>query len=122
MAVVPSASTSSLSGSLRCVLAAAVVLQSDGGLTCACGRQLDMENSSDTQELDEKIFEIIDKDGDGTITVDELRAAILSMGEVMSYRDVVQLVREADKDGDGQIDLEEFVTMMRRHSRYSDHL
>ena len=81
-----------------------------------------MENSSDTQELDEKIFEIIDKDGDGTITVDELRAAILSMGEVMSYRDVVQLVREADKDGDGQIDLEEFVTMMRRHSRYSDHL
>ena len=81
-----------------------------------------METARDTEELDEHIFEIIDKDGDGHITVDELRAAILSMGEVMSYRDVVQLVREADKDGDGQIDLEEFITMMRRHSRYNDHI
>lgn len=86
-----------------------------------CG-QIDFESGRDRKELDESIFEFIDTNNDGTITVDELRAAILSMGEVMSYDDVVQIVREADVDNDGAIDLEEFVKMMKRHTKYLEHL
>ena len=84
--------------------------------------EIDFESGHKKEELDEKIFELIDKDGSGTITVDELRSAILSMGEVMTYDDVVQLVHEADRDGDGAINMEEFVGMMKRHTKYLDHI
>lgn len=100
------------------------------------------------EHLDEKVFELIDTNKDGTLTVDELRAALLHMGEVrvqwgvrsacpptsrshkdtnkrkqaLSLDDVSAIVRDADENGDGVIDLEEFIQMMRRQTKYLDYV
>ncbi|XP_072298596.1 calcium-binding protein 5b [Eucyclogobius newberryi] len=58
-------------------------------------------------------FKEFDIDGDGSITIDELRQAMLKlMGEHTNRKEIEAVVREADNDGDGTVDFEEFVRMM----------
>lgn len=46
-------------------------------------------------------------DGDGEITTEELRFAMIKlMGEHMSRREIDAIVKEADDDGDGTVDFE----------------
>ncbi|KAJ7984475.1 hypothetical protein DPEC_G00355210, partial [Dallia pectoralis] len=60
-------------------------------------------------------FKEFDSDGDGQITTEELRNAMIKlMGEHMSRREIDSIVREADNNGDGTVDFEEFVKMMSR--------
>lgn len=56
-------------------------------------------------------FEFLDKDGDGLISTEELRALVTNHGEPMSQEAVDKLVKEADINGDGVIDYFEFVQM-----------
>lgn len=69
-------------------------------------RQLNREG-----ELKEA-FRIFDRNGNGLISADELRAALESFGEKMSEEELDELLREADINCDGQIDYEEFVKMI----------
>ncbi|KAK2833615.1 hypothetical protein Q5P01_017504 [Channa striata] len=58
-------------------------------------------------------FREFDIDGDGAITSEELRQAIIKLlGEHTSKREIEAVVREADNNGDGTVDFEEFVNMM----------
>ncbi|XP_065079552.1 calmodulin-like [Ochlerotatus camptorhynchus] len=57
-------------------------------------------------------FRIFDRNGNGLISADELRAALESFGEKMSEEELDELLREADINCDGQIDYEEFVKMI----------
>ncbi|XP_070704197.1 calcium-binding protein 5b [Pempheris klunzingeri] len=58
-------------------------------------------------------FREFDIDGDGAITSDELRHAMMKLlGEHASPKEIDQVVREADNNGDGTVDFEEFVKMM----------
>lgn len=58
-------------------------------------------------------FKEFDMDGDGEITTEELRSAMMKlMGEHMSRREIDAIVKEADDNGDGTVDFEEFVRMM----------
>ena len=57
-------------------------------------------------------FKIFDKDGDGTIDVDEFMHAMSSMGERLSKKEVKALMAEVDKDGNGKIDINEFSILM----------
>ncbi|XP_016895716.2 calcium-binding protein 5 isoform X4 [Cynoglossus semilaevis] len=58
-------------------------------------------------------FKEFDIDGDGSITSDELRHAMVKLlGEHTSKREIDAVVREADNNGDGTVDFEEFVKMM----------
>ncbi|KAM9844248.1 calcium-binding protein 5b [Aulostomus maculatus] len=58
-------------------------------------------------------FREFDIDGDGSITSDELRHAMVKLlGEHTCKKEIDAVVKEADNNGDGTVDFEEFVKMM----------
>ncbi|KAG9264444.1 calcium-binding protein 5b [Astyanax mexicanus] len=60
-------------------------------------------------------FKEFDMDGDGNITIDELRHAMQKLlGESTNRKEIEAVVKEADNNGDGTVDFEEFVKMMSR--------
>uniref|UniRef100_A0A3Q1EY18 Calcium binding protein 5b n=1 Tax=Acanthochromis polyacanthus TaxID=80966 RepID=A0A3Q1EY18_9TELE len=60
-------------------------------------------------------FREFDIDGDGSITSQELRHAMIKLlGEHASKTEIEAIVKEADNNGDGTVDFEEFVKMMSR--------
>ncbi|XP_077476181.1 calcium-binding protein 5-like [Stigmatopora argus] len=60
-------------------------------------------------------FREFDVDGDGSITSDELKHAVLKLlGGEANKKEIEALLQEADKNGDGTVDFEEFVKMMSK--------
>ncbi len=51
-------------------------------------------------------FRVFDKDGNGSITADEFKHFMTTMGEKFSEEEVDEIIHEVDKDGDGEIDFE----------------
>ncbi|KAK8761915.1 uncharacterized protein LOC144123396 [Amblyomma americanum] len=67
------------------------------------------------EDVDEEIreaFKVFDRNGDGYVSVAELRHVMTTMGEKLSHEEVEEMIREADQDGDGRINYDEFVTMV----------
>jgi calcium-dependent protein kinase len=60
-------------------------------------------------------FKFFDRDGDGCISVEELRQVLNSRNweEEIGEAALEQAMQEVDKNGDGQIDFDEFMEMMR---------
>lgn len=58
-------------------------------------------------------FAIFDKDGNGLISAEELKSALLNLGEKLEDHEIRAMIAAADKDGNGQIDYEEFIAMMK---------
>lgn len=63
-------------------------------------------------------FRVFDKDGDGTITPDEIRTT-LGAGGVMDKETVEKIIFEVDENGDGEISFEEFENMMKKAIGFS---
>ncbi|KAF8018015.1 hypothetical protein BT93_F1616 [Corymbia citriodora subsp. variegata] len=66
-------------------------------------------------EIEEELkeaFKVIDKDQDGYISPNELKRAMINLGEKSTEEELEEMMREADLDGDGQINYEEFIRMM----------
>nr|XP_054368323.1 calcium-binding protein 2 [Mirounga angustirostris] len=60
-------------------------------------------------------FREFDTNGDGCISLAELRAALKALlGERLSQREVDEILHDIDLNGDGLVDFEEFVRMMSR--------
>jgi Ca2+-binding protein (EF-Hand superfamily) len=59
-----------------------------------------------------KTFRLFDKNGDGQISVQELRESLWSLGEEISEEEAREMIQEADVDGDGYINFEEFARVM----------
>uniref|UniRef100_A0A8C0JJL4 Calcium binding protein 2 n=1 Tax=Canis lupus dingo TaxID=286419 RepID=A0A8C0JJL4_CANLU len=60
-------------------------------------------------------FREFDTNGDGCISLAELRAALkVLLGERLSQREVDEILHDIDLNGDGLVDFEEFVRMMSR--------
>ena len=57
-------------------------------------------------------FKHYDRDGNGSITAEELKQVLLETGYSIDERRVEEIIKEMDYDGDGNIDYEEFVTMI----------
>ncbi|XP_061172189.1 uncharacterized protein LOC133181651 [Saccostrea echinata] len=57
-------------------------------------------------------FKVFDKNGDGVISVSELRQVMNNLGERLTDRELQKMFRDADQDGDGEINFNEFLKMM----------
>jgi len=56
-------------------------------------------------------FQLFDADGDGTITVDELKTLINKVGGNMTEAEASALIKMADKDGNSGVDYTEFAKL-----------
>ncbi|KAL0285899.1 UNVERIFIED_CONTAM: Calcium-dependent protein kinase [Sesamum angustifolium] len=76
------------------------------------------ENLSEEEIIGLKeMFKSLDTDNSGTITHEELKAALPKMGTKFSESEVRQLIEAADVDGNGTIDYVEFITATMNMSR-----
>ncbi|KAL5961344.1 Calmodulin [Taenia solium] len=57
-------------------------------------------------------FNYFDKNGDGSISLEELTAAFGAIGHAHDRTLIGNLFKEADENGDGTIDYKEFVSLM----------
>lgn len=63
------------------------------------------------QDLQEA-FRVFDVDGNGYISVDELKQVMAKLGEELSQEVLEAMIHEADVDQDGQVNYEEFVRIL----------
>lgn len=82
--------------------------------------------SAELQLTDEQIedfreaFGLFDRDGTGSISVDELRAVLRSLGKNPTESELREMIREVDEDDSGTIEFPEFLTMMVRKVKAPD--
>jgi calmodulin len=65
-------------------------------------------------------FDIIDRNGDGVITVDDLATVFRAVGQSPNHTELQDMIREVDADGNDNIDFTEFLALMSRQMRQSD--
>ncbi|XP_026462100.1 calmodulin-like [Ctenocephalides felis] len=74
-----------------------------------------MQEGSSVDEIREA-FRVFDKDGNGRMSVAELRHILTSLGERLTDNEVDAMIREADVDNDGMLDYEQFIQAMTMSS------
>ncbi|CAO3616683.1 unnamed protein product [Cunninghamella blakesleeana] len=67
--------------------------------------------TSKQQELLET-FRVFDKDGDGVINAEELKAMMQQLGDKISLEEAKQLIHDVDDNHDGVVSFDEFAKMM----------
>ncbi|KAK2996995.1 hypothetical protein RJ639_012296 [Escallonia herrerae] len=69
----------------------------------------------DEEEDMREAFNVFDQNGDGFITVEELRSVLASLGlkQGRTAEDCRRMIMKVDADGDGMVDFNEFKAMMR---------
>lgn len=65
----------------------------------------------DTDEELRRAFQVFDHDNSGTISTDELRNVLKSIGEDLTDTEIDEMMRQVDVDGSGTIDCK-FITSM----------
>lgn len=61
-----------------------------------------------------EVFRSFDRDGNGYITAAELAGSMAKMGHPLTYRELADMMSEADTNGDGVISFNEFATILGR--------
>ncbi|XP_051148522.1 probable calcium-binding protein CML15 [Andrographis paniculata] len=59
-----------------------------------------------------EFFRLFDRDGNGYITAAELTKQMAKMGHPLSYRELSEMMQEADTNGDGVISFSEFANIL----------
>ncbi|XP_027451239.2 calmodulin-like [Zalophus californianus] len=70
-----------------------------------------MKSWGSKQDVQE-VFRAFDLDGNGRISVDELKQAMAKLGQTLSQEEVDAMIQEADVDKDGQVDYQEFLRIL----------
>ncbi|GBG62061.1 hypothetical protein CBR_g28538 [Chara braunii] len=60
-------------------------------------------------------FKLFDENGDGKISLAELKKVMENLGEKMKTEDLEEMIKQADVDGDGQVNYTEFAKIMASH-------
>ncbi len=81
-------------------------------------RGKDYVGTSTPEDLKET-FKVVDRDGGGTISPEELALLLKNLNVKASDADIARLIKEADQDGDGEIDYSELITIMTNSSQTS---
>ena len=71
-------------------------------------------NQEDFEKEIRDSFALYDRDGNGSISLIELREVLRNIGEKVTDDEINQIIRIADQDGDGEIDYDEFVELRRK--------
>ena len=64
-----------------------------------------------------KAFSYFDIDGNGSITVSELRQVLVTLGESPTDQEIIDMISDVDEDRNGTIEFNEFLVMMARQMR-----
>ncbi len=72
----------------------------------------DEEHAPTPEDELKEVFNVFDKDGNGFISFEELKLAMINLGERLTTEELKAMMSAADTDGDGQINFEEFTAMM----------
>lgn len=59
-----------------------------------------------------EVFRSFDRDGNGYITAAELAGQMAKMGHPLTYRELSEMMQEADTNGDGVISFNEFANIL----------
>eukprot|EP01083_Nonionella_stella_P242036 844632_1 len=78
------------------------------------GRRSKQKRRLTQEEVDEyrEAFSLFDKDGDGSISADELGIVVRTIGMNPTELEVQDMMKELDKNKDGVIEFDEFLDMM----------
>jgi len=76
------------------------------------------EHLTEAQKIEYKeAFAIFDKNGDGSISRDELKVVLDALGTNTTEENLDKLIMEVDMDNNGEIDYDEFLLMMYRQAQ-----
>ncbi|KAL1917639.1 uncharacterized protein VTP21DRAFT_4032 [Calcarisporiella thermophila] len=67
---------------------------------------------NDSEATFREAFALLDKNGDGQLSGDDLKVVMQAIGEDLTQQEIEDILREGDVDGDGLINYEEFVKIM----------
>ncbi|XP_052761720.1 neo-calmodulin-like [Mya arenaria] len=67
-----------------------------------------------------ELFRVFDKDGDGTISTEEMGKALKTLGVPLTYQELRMAAKSIDKDKNGKIDFSEFRGFIRKQFRQKD--
>ena len=79
--------------------------------------RLDLKLSSKIEQELIGVFQQFDRDGDGTIDIDELSTVMLSLGQELNDRELQKMMNEMDLDGTGSVEFEEFALVMSKRMK-----
>ena len=58
-------------------------------------------------------FDMIDTDGNGTVSIPELRGLMRKCNQYLTEEELDAIMRECDMDGNGELDFMEFQALMK---------
>ena len=67
---------------------------------------------TDTEEEMVEAFKVFDRDGDGLISLTELKLVMKQIGENLTERECEDIINAGDRDNDGKLNFDEFIRMM----------